>query len=191
MKKIILLLLITVSSYGQSTYNGVSDLINNNLSNASKITAVKHREVEFALLNFIQQNLSQTGDIKAIKCDVTYLNANFETNGLGKKLRAGWAICNGNNGTDNIAGRTIIGQGIGYSTLSGLGGSATHTLTIDEMPSHTHAFDGSVNTSGGSGQKVVNNATDNTADVVSKSTGLGLPHNNMQPYIILVYIMKL
>jgi hypothetical protein len=174
-----------------ATYTEILDLINNNLPSGSKIPATKHREVEIALLDFIQQNLSQTGDIKAIKCDITYLNANFETNGLGKNLRSGWAICNGQNGTDNIAGRTIIGQGIGFSTLSGLGGSATHTLTIDELPAHTHAFDGSVNTSGGSGQKVVNNATDNTADVVSKATGAGTPHNNMQPYIILVYIMKL
>jgi hypothetical protein len=38
--------------HGQSTYPGITDLINNNLANGSKITAPKHREVEIALLNY-------------------------------------------------------------------------------------------------------------------------------------------
>jgi hypothetical protein len=35
--------------------------------------------------------------------------ARFEVDGLGKVLREGWAICNGNNGTDNLTGRVGIG----------------------------------------------------------------------------------
>jgi hypothetical protein len=37
----------------------------------------------------------------------------------------GWAICNGNNGTDNLTGRVGIGFGLGFSTLGAIGGSAT------------------------------------------------------------------
>lgn len=36
-----------------------------------------------------------------------------------------------------IEGRFLLGSGGGYS-LGAAGGEATHTLTIDEMPSHTH-----------------------------------------------------
>jgi hypothetical protein len=50
-----------------------------------------------------------------------YLQDNLEVDGLGKVL-LGWAICNGNNGTDNLTGRVGIGFGFGYSTLSAIGG---------------------------------------------------------------------
>ena len=173
------------------TYSDINDLIDINLASGNKIPAIKHREVEHALLDYIQHNLSQSGDVKRVKCDLAYLNANFEVNGLGKNLRLGWAICNGINGTDNLAGRVGVGYGLGYSSLGSTGGSATHTLTINEIPAHTHASNGSTSTSGGSGQNVVNNANDNTADVITKSEGGGQPHNNMQPYIINLYIMKL
>jgi len=73
-----------------ATYSDILNLIETNLESGNKIPAVKHREVEIALLDYIQANLSQSGDIKVIKADVTYLNDNFEVNGLGKNLRAGW-----------------------------------------------------------------------------------------------------
>ena len=76
MKKYLLLLLFSVSFYGQ-TYEEIQDLINTNLASATKITAVKHREVEHALLNYIQANVSQSGDIKRVKCDLAYLESNF------------------------------------------------------------------------------------------------------------------
>lgn len=39
------------------TIQDIIDLINNNLSSQSEITAVKHRAVEMALLNFIIENI--------------------------------------------------------------------------------------------------------------------------------------
>ena len=189
MKKLILFLLLSFSLQAQ-TYSEISDLIDNNLSSGTKITAIKHREVEHALLDFIQNNLFQTGDIKVIKCDATYLSNNFEADGLGKNLRLGWALCNGNNGTDNLTGRVGIGYGLGYSTIGAIGGEKEHTLTIDEMPAHTHnapADGGSTNSSGSNFRR----ESDNTGNLQTASAGGGLPHNNMQPYIVQVYIMKL
>ena len=172
------------------TYSEISDLIDNNLSSGTKIPAVKHREVEHALLDYIQANIAQSGDIKRIKCDLAYLTANFETNGLGKNLRLGWALCNGNNGTDNLTGRVGIGYGLGYSTIGAIGGEKEHTLTIDEMPAHTHnapADGGSTNSNG----PFFRRESDNTGNLQTSSAGGGQPHNNMQPYIVQVYIMKL
>ena len=55
------------------TYKEILDLINLNLASRSKIQAVKHREVETALLDFTQSNVAQQYDIKAIYANSTYL----------------------------------------------------------------------------------------------------------------------
>jgi hypothetical protein len=194
MKKIFSLLLLFTAFLGQAqTYQNVLDLINTNLQSGTKITAVKHREVEIALLDYIQANLSQSGDIKPIKADTAYLNANFEANGLGKNLRLGWAICNGNNGTPNIGGRVIVGYGTGFTTLNEIGGEKEHTLTLPEIPVHSHGLPiqvgGSLNipslTETGSNNESYSETNRTT------NAGGGLPHNNMPPYIVQIYIMKL
>jgi hypothetical protein len=166
-----------------STYTDIQDLINSNLGSGTKITATKHREVEQALLNYIQANLASTGDIKPIKCDITYLNANFEIDGLGKNLRAGWAICNGNNGTDNLAGRTIIGYGTGFSGLSGIGGSPDAVLVAHDHPIALGIATGS--SIGGSG---IYDIGGGTRTGTAGESGIG---KNMQPYTIELYIQKI
>jgi hypothetical protein len=176
-----------------ATYNEILQLINTNLASGGKIPASKHREVEIALLDYISQSTSQQGDIKRIKCDITYLQANFEINGLGKNLRAGWAICNGSNGTDNLAGRVGVGYGTGYSTLSGTGGSKdavvvehSHTTTLSQRAGG-NAVSTSIAAYSNSDQ------TNNVQNVSGTSNVVGVSgtDKNMQPYIIQLYIMKL
>jgi len=170
------------------TYSDIYDLITTNLAGGSKIPAIKHREVEYALLDYIQANLSQSGDVKRVKCDLTYLNDNFDVDGLGKNLRLGWQICNGNNGTDNLAGRVGIGYGLGYSTLGGLGGSKDAVLV-----EHSHTYNSINNV----GKAVL--AFDSVGDKEGASyftantntIGVSGTDKNMQPYIINLYIMKL
>lgn len=175
------------------TYQDILDLINANLASGSKIQAVKHREVEFALLDFSNQNSAQQYDIKAIYADSTYLGANFDSNGLGKNLRTGWAICNGKNGTPNISNRVIVQYGSDFPTLNATGGEKEHTLTEAEMPSHSHGLPtdegGALNI-----QSLMNSSDANeglSETNRTANTGGGKPHNNMPPYIVLVYIMKL
>jgi len=174
------------------TYSDIFDLIDNNLASGINIPAVDHRAVEHALLDYIQANLSQSGDIKRVKCDLTYLTANFESDGLGKNLRLGWAICNGNYGTDNLAGLVGVGYGSGYSTLGATGGEANHTLTKPELPNISIHIDGSNADNGDPGTKAVTASTQaNSGFDVVVIAGGGTAHNNMQPYIINLYIMKL
>lgn len=169
------------------TYEEIQDLIDLNLASGNKIPAFKHREVEHALLNYIQENLSQSGDIKRVKCDLAYLTANFEVDGLGKNLRAGWAICNGNNGTDNLAGRSGIGYGLGFSVLGQTGGYADATLV-----EHSHTLKYGNN---GSGTKYPE--TPYISDILggnmepTSTVGVSGLGKNYHPYIINLYIMKL
>lgn len=74
------------------------------------------------------------------------------------------------------------------TALGEVGGDDVHTLLTAEMPSHTHSFNG-----GGlkslAGDSVGNDDYANSGGTTS-STGGGQAHNNVQPTIILNYIIK-
>lgn len=60
--------------------------------------------------------------------------------------QAVWVMCNGDNGTPDLRGRTIIGAGQGSGlTLREVGGTLgaeSFTLNADSMPQHGHALEG-------------------------------------------------
>lgn len=103
-------------------------------------------------------------------------------------------------------GRTIVGvDGQNYKLpyVAGrpeyqLGGEETHELSIDEMPSHAHTFDGGLITRGGWGLTPNRNAAVGGSQAASDfkisgrivAAGGGAAHNNMQPYIVLFYCKK-
>lgn len=85
------------------------------------------------------------------------------------------------------AGKVLVGLDSGdtdFDTVEETGGAKTHTLTVAEMPSHSHETDpfpmtpqgGSSNT--GYGPSSVGSSTFDTG-----LTGGGGAHNNLQPYI--------
>lgn len=92
----------------------------------------------------------------------------------------------------NLKGRVITGidsNDEDFDTLGETGGEKTHTLTISEMPSHTHKqkLGGGITTTNiVAGEGIIGRA--NTSEVTS--TGGDQPHNNLQPYIVLNYIIK-
>jgi microcystin-dependent protein len=110
--------------------------------------------------------------------------------------------------TPDLRGRCVIGAG--QSSIVGqngvkltnrglwdLGGQEDVTLTVAQMPAHSHNNNMTANTNGdctngytfdcGGGGDTY---TDNGIPLIG-NTGGGMPHTNMQPWYVLNYIMKL
>jgi len=138
----------------------------------------------------------------------------------------GWAFCNGQllpinqnfalfsllgttyggDGTTNFAlpdlrGRVALHEGTGFP-LGQTGGEATHTLTVSELPSHTHQASGSSdaantvlpgNSVWAHSDNLVYNQSANLQMSPSaiSAVGGGQAHNNMQPYLVLNYCISL
>jgi microcystin-dependent protein len=91
----------------------------------------------------------------------------------------------------NLKGRVVAGFDAGqseFNTIGETGGSKTHTLTVGEMPSHTHPYQLFPNSFGG------NNPYPGQAGIAINTTvgatGGDGAHNNLQPYMAMNYIIK-
>jgi hypothetical protein len=106
----------------------------------------------------------------------------------------GWAICNGQNGTPNMDGLVSIGYGTNYSVINAVGGSKNAVVV-----EHSH-------TTLPAGQRNGENAASISAAQWANSGSFALSQNvtlntntvgvsgvdkNMQPYRVLLKIMKL
>ena len=60
-------------------------------------------------------------------------------------IPSGWFLCNGANGTPDLRDRFVVGAGSAYA-VAATGGYNTVTLTINNLPIHSHSFSGSTGT---------------------------------------------
>jgi len=134
-------------------------------------------------------------EIKTLYVDQEYIDTNFDATGLGRLLCLGFAICNGNNGTVPFTGLVEVAcdmDALQTYSIGNTDGTVTHTLIEDEMPIHNHEFDVQNISSGSIGNKIQGTNTIQSPTQTSTTTaGGGQPHNNMQPYICVLKIMKL
>ena len=96
---------------------------------------------------------------------------------------------------ESISGRFLLAAGSTYSAGS-TGGEATHTLTVNEMPSHNHhvptgGTSGSYTTTAYTvkGNGYYDPGTGSLSTASTSDKGRGQPHNNMPPYLA-VYMWK-
>lgn len=118
----------------------------------------------------------------------------------GTEIPYGWALCDGTNGTPDLRGRFILGFDNKKNTnkLFQFGGEEAHTLNIAEIPQHSHTY--AINagpggfltgaTAGGKGYASAMN-TGIGGDMTYLNPSKGLPHNNMPPFYVVAFIMKL
>jgi microcystin-dependent protein len=104
----------------------------------------------------------------------------------------------------DLRGRVVAGQddmggvsanrltnqsgGLNGDTLGATGGAETHTLTTAEMPAHTHSVTTYSSAGGNTGIQRYSGSSGSGQDTTS--AGSGGAHNNVQPTIILNYIIK-
>mgnify|MGYP001269072548 CR=1 FL=1 len=100
-------------------------------------------------------------------------------------------------------GRVLVGKSADteFDTIGKTGGEKTHTLTIAEMPIHTHTQNAHSHTVAGGGLVTdagsyragsdfnINNTTTSSTTATNRNTGGGSAHNNLPPYIV-VYFWK-
>ena len=88
-------------------------------------------------------------------------------------------------------GKTLVGvdeNDADFNASSKTGGEKTHTLTVDELPSHNHRATEQEGSSSGSnsatasGVRFIGATTGNRNGLYSRDTGGDQPHNNMQPF---------
>jgi microcystin-dependent protein len=103
-------------------------------------------------------------------------------------------------GRDNMGGNgsanrlTDKAGGLNGDILGDAGGSEVHTLVVDELPKHSHSFtyseDQDVN-AGGSSLPIKDMATTGLAKTLkTQDAGANAAHNNVQPTLILNYMIK-
>ena len=143
------------------------------------------------LVSHKQDGKLKDGIVKAVNIDFTTLlnilhpvGSYYETSDTSFNPNTAW----GGTWVEDSYGRVTVAyqsdQAL-FDTVGGIGGEIEHTLTIDEMPSHTHTFEYGTNTAG-AGQRATVSSSDGPhhSSGVNKYTGGGQAHNNLQPYIV-------
>ena len=203
---IILLLIIIIYKY----YFGFNFNFNfNSNSNSNLENFTNNFEAEKNISSVFNENNLIVGDL-VIKNSFNMLprGSIVAWRTLDGKPPTGWAMCNGENETPDLRGRFIVGSGLGEGLTERnngeVGGEEKHVLQENEIPPHGHSISifsdfsvvydvylsGPGCTTVLAGNSLPHFATNNPNDE-NKKEFVSQGHNNMPPFFITYYIMKL
>jgi hypothetical protein len=122
----------------------------------------------------------------------SFISSNFDLSGLGVGAFTKYAICNGNNGTEDFGGRTPIGfDTVKYPTLGAKLGSEnavlvqhSHVVKLQPLNSNNDFGSGKLSTGNQPTEGII---PDINTELAGES-GIG---KNMQPSIVVLYIKKI
>lgn len=93
-------------------------------------------------------------------------------------------------------GRALVGQSTkaadpdDYKTIGKMFGENEHTLTVEEMPDHTHAIDFHSGNISGHTRPSTASKSATAANMTTGSSGSNMPHNNIQPSIVVGHWLR-
>tara|TARA_A100001515_G_scaffold99282_1_gene80149 strand:- start:2257 stop:3174 length:918 start_codon:yes stop_codon:yes gene_type:complete len=116
--------------------------------------------------------------------------------GAADAIPSGFVLCNGSNGTPDLRGRFVVGYHDGNSDydVNDTGGSESVTLTVNQIPAHTHTHTKATHPAGSGPEQNQSGGPEDRTNFgdtgTTSSTGGGQSHENRPPYYALCYIMK-
>lgn len=110
--------------------------------------------------------------------------------GLLANIPTGWKLCDGAGGTPNLVGKFIRGVNTSVTNPGTTGGSDTITLTTNNLPSHSHTFNGYTGRTGPSTGIWAGSVDTNLSASTSSSTGSGAAFDIKPAYYELAFITR-
>jgi hypothetical protein len=158
-------------------------------SSLQRLTQLFTQALDF---DYIRNQMAEVGEIRLFRGNMA---AFFDNTGKGlvDTKYANWALCNGNNSTVNLKGRFVVGFDTGdtdYNVIGKSGGAKNVTLSIDQIPAHTHTENGEVTNTGSDFDLTGGNGS-RFGGRNTGSAGGGQSHENRPPYYVLAYIEKI
>lgn len=148
---------------------------NADIADINKVTAGDMNEIK-QVVNSLANLFFPIGKIEMFYDDKdhsSYLGFKWTRVGQGR-FPVGW---NGSSSTETQ-----------FKTIGQTGGERNHTLTVEEMPSHSHKYSLAYNITGSAaGLAYGETAAGIFSDGFIKNTGDGQSHNNLPPYIVYAF----